>query len=89
MACNGYEKVWDLSPSELVQLEGARGTKLRVTCGVLTARSGRCRCWPIGEPSGPAKVPVWMLETRISPSSLRHAGWSASMRRRRTPGSSS
>jgi len=35
MACNGYEKVWNLSPSELVQLDGARGTKLRVTRGVL------------------------------------------------------
>jgi hypothetical protein len=61
----------------------------RVGCGVLTARSGRCRCWPIGEPRGPAKVPVWMLETRISPSSMRQAGWPASMRRRRTPASSS
>ena len=35
MACNGYEKVWDLSPGELMQLDGARGTTLRVTRGVL------------------------------------------------------
>ena len=35
MACNGYEKVWDMSPGELMQLDGARGTTLRVTRGVL------------------------------------------------------
>jgi DUF2917 family protein len=35
MACNGYEKVWDLRSGELVQLDGARGTALRVTRGVL------------------------------------------------------
>ncbi len=35
MACNGYERVWDLAPGELVQLDGARGTALRVTRGVL------------------------------------------------------
>src|SRR5215471_18717176 len=35
MACNGYEKVWDLSRGELVQLDGARGTALRVTRGML------------------------------------------------------
>ena len=35
MACNGYEKVWDLSHGELVQLDGARGTALRVTRGML------------------------------------------------------
>lgn len=35
MACNGYERVWDLTTGELVQLDGARGTTLRVTRGVL------------------------------------------------------
>jgi hypothetical protein len=35
---------------------------------------GRWRCWPVADPSGPEKVPVWMLETRISPSSGRQAG---------------
>lgn len=35
MACNGYEKVWDLRRGELVQLDGARGTALRVTRGML------------------------------------------------------
>jgi Protein of unknown function (DUF2917) len=35
MACDGYTKVWELAPGELVQLDGARGTTLRVTRGVL------------------------------------------------------
>jgi hypothetical protein len=35
MKCDGYEKVWDLSQGELVQLDGARGTTLRVTSGML------------------------------------------------------
>ena len=35
MACDGYTKVWDLAPGELVQLDGARGTTLRVTRGTL------------------------------------------------------
>ncbi|MEO8674486.1 MAG: DUF2917 domain-containing protein [Casimicrobiaceae bacterium] len=35
MACNGYENVWDLTAGELMQLDGARGTTLRVTRGVL------------------------------------------------------
>ena len=35
MNCNGYTKVWDLTAGELVQLDGARGTTLRVTRGVL------------------------------------------------------
>ena len=35
MKCDGYEKVWDLSQGELIQLDGARGTTLRVTSGML------------------------------------------------------
>lgn len=35
MACDGYTKLWQLAPGELVQLDGARGTKLRVTRGTL------------------------------------------------------
>ena len=35
MACDGYTKVWDLAAGELVQLDGARGTTLRVTRGTL------------------------------------------------------
>jgi hypothetical protein len=35
MACDGYTKVWDLAPDELVRLDGARGTTLRVTRGVV------------------------------------------------------
>jgi hypothetical protein len=35
MICAGYTKVWDLAPSELVKLDGARGTTLRVTRGTL------------------------------------------------------
>ena len=35
MNCNGYTKVWDLAAGELVQLDGARGTTLRVTRGTL------------------------------------------------------
>jgi hypothetical protein len=35
MACDDYTKVWDLAPGELVQLDGARGTSLRVTRGML------------------------------------------------------
>ncbi len=35
MACDGYTKIWDLAPGELVQLDGARGTTLRVTRGTL------------------------------------------------------
>ncbi len=35
MICAGYTKVWDLAPGELVQLDGARGTTLRVTRGTL------------------------------------------------------
>jgi Protein of unknown function (DUF2917) len=35
MKCDGYTKVWDLAPGELVKLDGARGTTLRVTRGVL------------------------------------------------------
>ena len=33
MACDGYTKVWNLAPRELVLLDGARGTTLRVTRG--------------------------------------------------------
>ena len=35
MLCAGYTKVWDLSSGELVRLDGARGTTLRVTRGAL------------------------------------------------------
>jgi hypothetical protein len=35
MACDGYTRTWDLAPGELVQLDGARGTTLRVTRGTL------------------------------------------------------
>ena len=35
MVCDGYTKVWDLAPDELVRLDGARGTTLRVTRGVV------------------------------------------------------
>jgi len=35
MVCDGYTKVWDLAADELVKLDGARGTTLRVTRGTL------------------------------------------------------
>lgn len=35
MTCDGYTKVWQLTPGELIQLDGARGTRLRVTRGTL------------------------------------------------------
>jgi len=35
MLCGGYTKVWDLASGELVELDGARGTTLRVTRGTL------------------------------------------------------
>jgi Protein of unknown function (DUF2917) len=35
MLCDGYTKVWDLTSGELVRLDGARGTTLRVTRGTL------------------------------------------------------
>src|SRR5437899_12908166 len=35
MVCDGYTKVWDLAPDELVRLDGARGMTLRVTRGVV------------------------------------------------------
>ena len=35
MACSGYTKVWEMKPGELIGLDGARGTTLRVTRGVL------------------------------------------------------
>ena len=35
MVCDGYTKVWELAPDELVRLDGARGTTLRVTRGVV------------------------------------------------------
>ena len=35
MVCGGYTKVWELAPDELVRLDGARGTTLRVTRGTL------------------------------------------------------
>ena len=35
MLCSGYTKVWELAPNELVKLDGARGTTLRVTHGTL------------------------------------------------------
>jgi hypothetical protein len=35
MLCTGYTKVWELTPNEIVRLDGARGTTLRVTSGGL------------------------------------------------------
>jgi hypothetical protein len=35
MVCDGYTKVWDLAPGEMVRLDGARGTTLRVTRGTV------------------------------------------------------
>jgi hypothetical protein len=35
MNANGRGKVWDLGAGEMMQLDGARGTRLRVTRGVL------------------------------------------------------
>src|SRR4051812_23809361 len=35
MNCDGYSRVWQLSPDELVHLDGARGTRLLVTRGTL------------------------------------------------------
>jgi DUF2917 family protein len=35
MICDGYTKVWELSAGEMIQLDGARGTTLRVTRGTL------------------------------------------------------
>ena len=35
MLCDGYTKVWELAPNELVKLDEARGTTLRVTRGSL------------------------------------------------------
>ncbi|HVN34302.1 MAG TPA: DUF2917 domain-containing protein [Casimicrobiaceae bacterium] len=35
MVCHGYTNVWDLAADELVKLDGARGTTLRVTRGKL------------------------------------------------------
>jgi hypothetical protein len=33
--CDGFTKLWQLTPGELVQLDGARGTRLSVTRGTL------------------------------------------------------
>jgi pseudouridine-5'-phosphate glycosidase len=35
MACDGYTKVWELAPREILRLDGARGTTVRVTHGTL------------------------------------------------------
>jgi len=35
MSCDGYTKVWELAPDELIGIEHAQGTTLRVTRGVL------------------------------------------------------
>jgi hypothetical protein len=35
MRCDGYTKIWELESDELIALEGARGTTLRVTRGTL------------------------------------------------------
>ncbi len=35
MVCAGYTTIWDLASGELVRLDGARGTTLRVTRGTL------------------------------------------------------
>ena len=61
----------------------------RSACALSTTRSSRWRCCPTADPAGPEKVPVWRFDTRSSPSASRQAGWSASIRSRRTPGSSS
>lgn len=33
MTCDGYTRIWELAPREIVRLDGARGTTLRVTRG--------------------------------------------------------
>jgi hypothetical protein len=43
MLCSGYTKVWELAPGELVHLDGARGTTLRVTRGTLWLTQERDR----------------------------------------------
>ena len=35
MLCTGYTKIWELAPNELVKMDEARGTTLRVTRGTL------------------------------------------------------
>lgn len=35
MACDGNTKVWELAPREILRLDGARGTTVRVTRGTL------------------------------------------------------
>ena len=35
MMCEGYAKVWKLAPRQLLQLDGARGTRLHVERGTL------------------------------------------------------
>lgn len=35
MGCAGYTTIWELEPGELVRLDDARGTTLRVTRGTL------------------------------------------------------
>jgi len=35
MVCDGYTETWDLKSGELLKLDGARGTTLRVTRGTL------------------------------------------------------
>ncbi len=35
MACNGFTKVWELAPREILRLDGARGTTLCVARGTL------------------------------------------------------
>jgi len=35
MTCDGYTKVLELAPGEIIRLDGARGTTLRVTRGTL------------------------------------------------------
>jgi hypothetical protein len=35
MACSGYTRIWEMAGGELIGLDGARGTTLRVTRGTL------------------------------------------------------
>ncbi len=35
MSCDGYTKVWELAPDELIRLDDGRGATLRVTRGTL------------------------------------------------------
>ena len=51
MACDGYTKVWEPLTGELVGLDGARGTTLRVTRGTLWSRSSTTRATSCSRPA--------------------------------------